>query len=456
MESSLKKLGTAGKVAQLQVVNNKIQKVAFMDVDGTIVDAHSVHYLNLIHKGIAARLFHLGFTLRLMLQGLYFHLLNYLSCDLFDRYYFSLYRGFDVGGVEKAIKEILLPYIRVRIFPAALKEIDELKKQGFHIVLVSASIESIIHALVKELGVDNYIATKMEVKNGCYTGKVSGYTVNHHNKGRAIKEYLERENIQPCKIIAYGNSKWDIPMLNLADESFVINPKGKLLQWVKNSRTKSINWQRNRTPLVGYLVYALLYPFKRQWIEIENSIPKYKGAIIIANHTSYLDHYFIGSYIVVKHKRRVRFLAKKEHFANPISKWLHKSLGAVPIDRNNARSGLKKTLELLQDNELVLMYPEGTRSRSGKMADFKPGVLYAHFKSGCDIVPVGINGAYQLLPTGKFFPRPAKVSLKFGNPVSFVSNGMAQEVPKNKSEREIMLKGLQDKVAKLAEGKYPI
>jgi 1-acyl-sn-glycerol-3-phosphate acyltransferase len=171
---------------------------------------------------------------------------------------------------------------------------------------------------------------------------------------------------------------------------------------------------------------------------------------VIANHTSYLDHYVIGLTIMCQYKRRVRFLAKKEHFDSPLHRWIHEQLGAFPIDRDRGgKEGLKSVVQLLDRGEIVLIYPEGTRSPDGQLKSFKPGVLFTHFQSGCEIVPAGINGAYEVLPRDKKIPRPGRISLKFGPAISYVSDNDKTQIPRGK-DRITILENLRNEVGRLA------
>lgn len=454
MGNAVKKIDTEVKPV-LSLIKNDISKVAFMDLDGTILDSHCVNYLNLIHKGLNGKINHLLYTTALRLKGVLFHLLNHISSSVFDKYYYNHYKGIKANEIDSAIKNKVLPFIKKKIFPQAIKEIERLRSEGYYIVLVSGTLRNIVRPLVSELKVHDCISTELEVKGGVFTGRVDGYFVNNLNKRKAIEEYCEERNLSPDKIVAYGNSKWDIPMLEMADEVYIVNPDKKLTNWSKNKVSNKNSWSLGKIPWENYLMYALLFPYLRKWEGAEH-IPNNKGAILIANHSSYLDHYIIGLFVSFHCKRRVRYLAKKEHFDTPFQKWIHETLGAVPIDRDKGgKEGLKVVVDLLKNNEIVLMYPEGTRSRDGLMQDFKPGVLFTHIKGGCDIIPAGLNGAFQVLPSGKLFPGFSRISLKFGAPVSFIGNVNKETLPRG-NERKALLNGLHNTVKNLAEGIYAV
>ncbi len=431
------------------IFKDKVNKIAFIDFDGTLVDSHCVDYLIVINKNLKNKWKFILWRTLLQFKGPLFYILNYFSAYLFDKYYYRFYKGLKRKELDEIIKESVTPYIKKNIFPQVEEEIKTLRSQNYHVVVVSGTLKNIVEPVALELGAHDCIATHLEEKNGCFTGEVKGYYVNNTNKRKAIDRYCLYHNLSPEKIIVYGNSKWDIPMLDIADESYVINPDKKLVKWSKSNRCEEKKWGFEKIPLRFYFLYMFLRPFIKNWEGLDN-IPKHKGVIIIANHCSYLDHYVIGLTIMCRHHRRVRFLAKKEHFDKPFGRWIHQFLGAFPINREKGgKEGLQSVVNLLKQGEIVLLYPEGTRSSDGLLQSFKPGILYTHYNSGCQIVPVGINGAFEVLPSHKIFPRPGRISLKFGPAISLMKNIGETSLPRG-NDRIAMLENLRYKVGCLA------
>jgi 1-acyl-sn-glycerol-3-phosphate acyltransferase len=93
---------------------------------------------------------------------------------------------------------------------------------------------------------------------------------------------------------------------------------------------------------------------------------------------------------------------------------LIRSLGAVPIDRERGGlGGIKATLQLLKAGEAVLVFPEGTRSRDGRLQPLMPGFCTLARRGGATVVPVAIDGAFAAMPRGSRFPRPWPIRLTF-------------------------------------------
>lgn len=429
----------------------KYDKIAFIDFDGTIVNKHCVDYLIVLNKHLKSKVQYLFWRSFLQIKGPFFYALNYLSSNWFDKYFYKHIKGINEDRLDEIVQSHIRPYIMENIFPQAEDEILKLKSKGYYIVIVSGTLRNIIEPVSVELGADDCIATQIDEVSGCFTGKVKGYFVNHHNKRRAIEEYCLLHNVSANKIVVYGNSKWDIAMFRLAHESYAINPDKKLESWSKQNLRNIKYWGFEKIPLRFYFLYLFFRPLMKHWEGLKN-IPKNKGAIIIANHCSYLDHYVIGLTVMCRYKRRVRFLAKKEHFESFFQRWVHQFLGAFPIDRDRGgKDGLQSVVNLLKNGEIVLIYPEGTRSNDGYIQSFKPGVLFTHYQSGCQIIPAGINGAYAILPSHKKLPRPGRITLKFGPAISFIPENGETTLPRGPA-RMLMLESLRQEVGQLSGG----
>jgi 1-acyl-sn-glycerol-3-phosphate acyltransferase len=117
--------------------------------------------------------------------------------------------------------------------------------------------------------------------------------------------------------------------------------------------------------------------------------------------------------------RRLNYLARDTLFKVPILAPLIKFLDAIPIDREGGGlAGLKETLRRLKAGELVLIFPEGTRTRDGNVAPLKPGLIAVARRSGVPLIPVGIDGAYQAWPRTARFPRLGRVAIVIGEPIA--------------------------------------
>lgn len=154
-------------------------------------------------------------------------------------------------------------------------------------------------------------------------------------------------------------------------------------------------------------VYGLRVVGRENW-------PADGGGLICANHQSMFDPPLVG----LTCERRMNYLARDTLFRVPILAPLIRFLDAIPIDREGlGLSGIKETLRRLKAGELVLIFPEGTRTRDGEMGPLKPGFISLARRSGTPLIPVGFDGAYQAWPRTSRFPRFGRIAVVIGQPI---------------------------------------
>lgn len=114
----------------------------------------------------------------------------------------------------------------------------------------------------------------------------------------------------------------------------------------------------------------------------------------------------------------MNYLARHTLFGFAPFRWLIRSLDAIPIDRDGiGLSGIKESLRRLKRGEMVLVFPEGTRTADGDIQPFRPGFTALAVRSGASILPVAIEGAYQAWPRRQRFPHPGRIFVHYGLPV---------------------------------------
>lgn len=134
----------------------------------------------------------------------------------------------------------------------------------------------------------------------------------------------------------------------------------------------------------------------------------------MSNHQSNLDPVIIGLCC----NRRLNYVARQTLLTFAPLRWLLNSLDTIPIDRDGiGLSGLKETLRRLKRGELVLLFPEGTRTRDGEVQAIKPGFCALARRAEVPLVPVAMDGAFDAWPRQRSFPRPAVIHVQFGEPI---------------------------------------
>ncbi|HEV8062643.1 MAG TPA: lysophospholipid acyltransferase family protein [Gemmataceae bacterium] len=150
------------------------------------------------------------------------------------------------------------------------------------------------------------------------------------------------------------------------------------------------------------------------------NVPAQGPVLLIANHQSFIDPILVG----LAARRHLRYLARKTLFRNPAFTWFIESLNALPVNQEGfARDGLQSIIDLLKHGQAVTVFPEGERTLTGQMNPFRPGVHLVLRWAPCQIVPVGIAGAYAAWPRWRAYPIPAPLFLPPGAGTVAVSIG---------------------------------
>jgi 1-acyl-sn-glycerol-3-phosphate acyltransferase len=146
----------------------------------------------------------------------------------------------------------------------------------------------------------------------------------------------------------------------------------------------------------------------------QKNIPQEGGVLVVSNHQSHLDPPLVG----MGCPRHMNYLARTTLFRfGPFGR-LIQSLDAIPIDRDGlGLAGIKESLRRLKRGEMVLIFPEGTRSPDGEIKPFKPGFTSLAVRSGAAILPVAIDGAFRCWPKSQKFPHSGKIHVYYGQPI---------------------------------------
>jgi glycerol-3-phosphate dehydrogenase (NAD(P)+) len=175
--------------------------------------------------------------------------------------------------------------------------------------------------------------------------------------------------------------------------------------------------RRGVQTLVYWLARAVLQPAIQLWFRLSRQGRQHvpDGAVILAaNHRSFLDPFVIGCCL----RRPIYFVAKRELFGNRLQAWLLNCLGAFPVRRGESdEESVQTSLELLARGQAVVIFPEGTRIRSGSLGRPKRGVGRLALESGAPVVPIALTGTERT--RRGWLIRPVKVRVRCGRPLTF-------------------------------------
>ena len=177
--------------------------------------------------------------------------------------------------------------------------------------------------------------------------------------------------------------------------------------------------------------------YRPKIIGAEN-VPKEGNAIICANHV----HFWDSVVIIVMLKRKVNVLAKEELFKPKFNKWFAGVIGAYPVKRGTADLGAVKTsLKLMENKELLLVFPEGTRNGVAKGKKAKKGSVMIAATSESPIIPIGVQGTFKPF---------TKVTLNIGNPIDYSTY---KNETKDKAKMDELAQELMTEIIKLRDEK---
>lgn len=159
---------------------------------------------------------------------------------------------------------------------------------------------------------------------------------------------------------------------------------------------------------------ARLY-FRFQAYHVER-VPKVGGALLVSNHVSYLDPPLSGIAI----RRKIYFLARNTLMKYRWSRWFFTKLNCIPVNRDQMElTSFRMVIQLLKKGEIVVLFPEGTRSVDGHLKEGKVGTGMIIKHAGVRVVPCYISGAAAAWPRLAQFPQPKKVRVIYGEPIDF-------------------------------------
>ena len=191
-----------------------------------------------------------------------------------------------------------------------------------------------------------------------------------------------------------------------------------------------------------YQIFKVLCQFwfgmilRTKIIGAEN-IPKEGAFILAANHVSNWDPPFLGTFI----EREVYYMGKIELFKNPVMAAICRGLHVFPVKRGTAdKTAIKTAVKILKDGKCFGIFPEGTRSKTGKLGKAESGVSLIAAMTKAPIIPAAIINTEKIFSREKFFPRPAVV---YDKPIKFSGS------TKDKDSMENFAQEIMNEIAKL-------
>lgn len=417
---------------------------AFFDFDGTIIGTHSVKdmFLEKFRSGDVSGqdIFDLGDLVSKYL----------LRFGDFEEAIAAAVRNLE-GRSERKLaalgEKVSQEHLAAEVFPEIRAIIKAHQRQGHTVAIVSSATRYQIEWVARSLGIDHILCTELEIRDGRLTGELVGQACYGENKLEAVREFAKQRRISLKKSYFYANGAEDAALLDAVGHPIAVNPDGKLASIARHNGWRDIHLE-SRGPIgVGDVVRSLIIygsalpflaaglPFRAlgaserdatnfsvsAWtsvasaigrlkliVEHEENLWSHRPAVFIFNHQSAIDMLITAKLL----REDVIGVAKKEvKYQLPMGPALTYT-GAVFIDREHTgdpQRALQPAVDALHSGRSVVIAPEGTRSRDGRLGQFKNGAFHLAKQAGVPIVPIVIHNAQDALPYKSLIVRPAEV-----------------------------------------------
>lgn len=212
-------------------------KAAFFDIDGTLISTNVVHAYAYYAQNAGSVSGMLGRTAGTALKLPLFGVLNLVDRKIFNEFFYRSYEGLSEDRLLGLADDLFDDVVKGAIFPKAQDLIDEARRAGCRIVLVTGALDFTMRPLARHIGADDLIANKMQFVGGRATGKVIPPIIEGANKANVIRDYCEKHDLSLRYSHAYSDSASDYAMLTIVGRPTAVNPDLRL-----RALARSYNW----------------------------------------------------------------------------------------------------------------------------------------------------------------------------------------------------------------------
>lgn len=218
------------------------QAAAFFDVDGTLVDRHIVHQYVHIRQQMLPPFFRPFWMGAFLAKVPYYVMLDKVSRTRLNEVFYRNYAGLSADSVRACVQSCFDHVIRPSIYAEVESCLDDHRRAGRRIVLVTGSIDFIIAPLAEHFRVDACFAPTLVQHGNRFTGELDGPPVGSAEKARRVRAYAAKENIDLASSFAYGDSIADLPMLESVGNPHVVNPDKPLAAAAMSKGWPRLDW----------------------------------------------------------------------------------------------------------------------------------------------------------------------------------------------------------------------
>ncbi len=318
-----------------------------------------------------------------------------------------------------------------------------------------------VNAMVRELAAEHpIIVTGRDIGTVVLPDATLKIYLDASVEERARRRHAENPGKATCEEILGAlkkrdkrDSERDIAPLVPASDAIIVDSTKMNITQVTNLIIKEARQNIKKTRITRWwrFSYSVIWFLSRKLFGIEihgrGNIPQKGPIVVIANHTSALDVLFVGLSLT----RMGVYLAKEEILKVPVLRTCLRAYGVVPVRRGQtSKDTVRAVSDTLSSGGLFCIYPEGTRSKDGKLqGNYQTGAAQFAHKFGAKILPIGVIGAYQVMPYGSKYFKRGKVIVNVGKPLTI------NPTPKpSKEYYEELIETAMKEVAQLSKQPY--
>jgi HAD superfamily hydrolase (TIGR01490 family) len=216
---------------------------AYFDVDGTLTRTTLLHPLIWRQRAHQTRLRHILWLAGLVIRIPYYLWLDHRSRSDFNRVFFRRYAGLNAAAIAQWHREAFARTVQQRVFPTGLARIEEHRRQGHKIVLLTGGLDFVMRPLAEYLKADDLLCNVLRESNGILTGECSGAPLADEEKRTQVLAHAAKHGIDLPASFAYGNSWGDVPMLEAVGHPVAVNPDHRLARLAKQKGWPIERWR---------------------------------------------------------------------------------------------------------------------------------------------------------------------------------------------------------------------
>jgi putative phosphoserine phosphatase / 1-acylglycerol-3-phosphate O-acyltransferase len=419
---------------------------AFFDFDGTLIDGYSAtaYFTDRLRRRVM-RLDEAVDIVRVLWRG-----------DMDEREFADVISKAVVELAAHPEQEVIELWSRLfkekiarLLFPEAWSLVKAHQKMRHTVAIATSATRYQAAPIAEELGIEHLLCTRATVRDGRLTGGVEGAPLWGAGKAAAVCDFATAHGIELSRSYGYANGNEDIAFLKTVGHATAVNPKPALIEAAQRAGWTMLRFPARRkaslatrarslgaycalaATSLGGLAYAVASGKKRRAAELVSAISSdiilaisgieveaqgehhlwvHRPALFLFNHQSTVDDYILLTLL----RRGFTGIAKKEVAKMPLLGQILGALDFAFIDRSDTRSAkeaMQPAVDRLRHGMSVVIAPEGTRSLTPRLGQFKKGAFHIAMQAGAPVVPVVIRNTYEVMPRGSLLFRPGTVQV---------------------------------------------